>query len=216
MNTNTKTKQKTVNNTETQTFRSLKNNCEFEDVNDEIRRLMLVSEFDTTVDSYKPFDLALVSTSDFNNFDTYSGLIIDSDDDREFIIVSDKLANNKFLGGQVAELIQRNEGKQIRLQVCPEDSLEKELIVDNVEYIYKFALLPQEVEVFDSIKNILEFIEETTLGELKRCIKNDTAIYQLMFHQAIRADLGNNNINDDLVVYASPLINSIIRELTNV
>ena len=49
---------------------------------------------------------------------------------------------------------------------------------------------------------------------MKELVKNDKAIYQLIFHYALRADLGTELLNDNTLIDASPLFNSIIKNLT--
>lgn len=205
-----KSKEQNFNN---KLFYSLKNNCEFEYDNDAIRRFMLAFEMDGSIDRYKLFEFGLVSVNDINVWDVYPGLIYESEGQRNFVIISNRLAGNRGLTNQVRQLLQQCEPKPIQLNVGREDSMNDDLLTNNLGYLYEFALLPHDHKAFAVLKDSLEFLGDTTIGQLKRCVNNEAAIYQLMFHHAIRTDLESSELCDDTIVFASPIINSIIRNL---
>ena len=125
------------------------------------------------------------------------------------------LITNEKHRDYVAHQMQKSQTLPIELCSAPTSALNcTDVLIDNAVFLYEFALLPLELETFDLIRQITTDISEISVGKLKQLVKNDKAIYQLIFHYALRADLGTTLLNDSTLIDASPLINSIIRNLT--
>lgn len=207
---NTKTEEE---NCKKNSFFSLKNNREHQFSCEAERLLMMLIEFDPLADAYQQFEFKMFNARNFNELESSPALIVEGDGKRQYIILSDQLAGNERLGQGVCEQIQINEFGPIALTVVPPVNIEDSILVKNVSFLYKYALLPAYREDFSVISNLLGFCEDLSINQLKRRVQNEAAIYQLMFHRALRADLESVLIGNDTVVNASPLINSIIKSL---
>lgn len=207
---NTKTQEE---NSKQNSFFSLKNNREHQFSCEAERLLMVLFEFDPLTDAYRQFEFKMVNARNLNELESSPALILEGDGKRQYIILSDQLAGNERLREGVCEQLQKNESSPITLIVVPPVNIEDSILVKNISFLYKYALLPAYREDFSVISNLLEFCEELSINQLKRRVQNEAAIYQLMFHRALRADLESGLIDDGLIVNASPLINSILKKL---
>ena len=201
-----------VANSSVEFFESLKNKCSLPYKTVAEKNLMLVTERDESANSYDHFKLNLFAGDKLTEVELCSGLIIESDDCHRFIILNDRLADDPKLADEVK--------KQIKLiypssefTIYRSDFFKSNLLSENLSFLHEFALLPPNHNDFIAIREFLELVSEASIKELKQRIKNDAAIYQLLFHRALRTDLENDLLCDDTLVNASPLINSIIKDL---
>lgn len=194
-------------------FRSLKNNSFFEYRSKAERFLMQMCECDISIDNYEPFNFKMVNFKDVTKTEIYPGIITESEGLRKFIIISDPLAANKKLIAGIADQLQKSESSRVELTVSNVDVLINSILPKNVDFLYKYAILTHDPEVFNAIKEYLDFVGETTIGILKQKFKNESSIYQLIFHRALRVNWENELLDDNTVVDASPIINSIIKNL---
>jgi hypothetical protein len=201
-------------NPEQITFFSIKNNCSFNCKSEEVKRFMTLFEIDGSMNKYQPFDFMWVSTNTgetqlYQAFKTEDGATI------TYIIFCDYLATNEKYSDYMAHQMQQSQTLPIELCSAPTAALcSDDVVIDNAVFLYEFALLPLQWAAFNLIRQITTGISEISVGRLKQLVKNDTAIYQLIFHYALRADLGTELLNDNTMVDASPLFNSIIKNLT--
>ena len=130
-----------------------------------------------------------------------------------YIISGDQLVGNQELGEDIRKRLQKFHLLPVFVMLGQTNDLETDFLSINVGFLYEFALLPSDQKVFAKVQEIVDFVGEVSIGQLKKKVGNEIAIYQLMFHQALRADLENELISDDTIVNASPLINSIIKNL---
>lgn len=194
-------------------FFSLTNNRQFEYELEVELISMLLAEFDTTVDSYCQFEFTIVIDRKLKEaVKTSSGLILQSESKKLFIIFSQLLHDNKKLAQDLCEQLQMRESSPIKLSVVPPGGLGKDTFVKNIEFLYHHATISRNQEDFLKISNLLDLYSEARIGQLKRHI-SESSIYQLLFFHGLRANLESSLISDEMVVNASPLINSIIRSL---
>lgn len=202
-----------INKTEENSFFSLRNKTEFKYRTEAERLLMLKCEFDKTIDCYQQLEFKMIGSFSSGEAEFSPGLILDYGEQLEFIIISERLSQNEQLETGVKKQLQSSEPHPIKLTcVCPVD-IENNIFYKNLDFLYQFALIPSCREDFPIIKEVLEFNGEVSIGQLKRRVKNEAAIYQLIFHQALRTDLEKALINEATIVTASPLVNSIIKTL---
>lgn len=192
---------------------SLKNRREFEYQSEAERLMLLLCEFNLFVDSYQPFEFKMISARNLSEIESSPGLIIERDSTREFAILSQRLANNSRLADAVKQQLQRNEPQPIKLTIHRPAEIEQNTLAKNLDFLHQFAVLPVSQDECRAIKEYVEFIGEASIKQLKFRIRNEAAIYKLIFFHALRADLENVLISDDMSVNANPLINSIIGSL---
>ena len=194
------------------TFPSLKNNCFFEYESKFEKCLMTLCEADRTIDKYEPFIFRMKNKTTGEE-DKYPALITESDEKITYIISGDQLVGNQELGEDIRKRLQKFHSLPVFVMLGSTTDLETDFISINVGFLYEFALLPSDHKAFAKVQEIVGFVGEVSIGQLKKKVGNEMAIYQLMFHQALRADLENELISDDTIVNASPIINSIIKNL---
>ncbi len=213
INTQNKTNNQNKNSNQN-TFFSLKNNRFLSCKNNSIKRFMTLFEIDESINKYEPFDFTMVMTNTgklqvFQGFKTEDGATI------TYIIFCDQLSANKEYGNYIAQQMQQSQTLPIELCAAPISALSSnDVSIDNAVFLYEFALLPLEWGAFNLIRQITTDFPEISIGKLKELVKNDKAIYQLIFHYALRADIGTELLNDNTMIDASPMINSIIRNLS--
>ena len=194
-------------------FFSLKNDREVEYGSTAQRYLMMLQEFDSAVTSYEPFDFTVRRGVDGSDVKLCPSLRVDRGDDFELLILSDLLANSKWAAFSAHTFIQAGAGREVPVTFFRPNEVEADNLPANVEFLYQSALLPACREYFPVIKEIVEFCGDITIAHLLRRVRNDTPIYQLIFHGALRANLARGPMDCSTKVSASPLINSIIRNL---
>lgn len=174
---------------------------------------MLLAEFDMTVDSYCQFEFTIIGDQKLNEaVETSPGLILQSESKKLFIIFSRLLHDNKKLAQDVCEQLQMRESSPIELSVIPPGGLDKDILVKNIEFLYRHAMLSRNQNDFLKISSLLDLYSETTIGQLKKHVV-ESSIYQLLFFHGLRADLESTLIGDETIVNTSPLINSVIKSL---
>lgn len=194
------------------TLPSLKNNCFFEYENEFEKRLMTICEADKNVIKYEPFVFKLKNKTTGEE-DKYPALITESEERITYIILGDDLVGNNDLGRSLRNHLQQLHSLPVYVALSPTEGLATEFLSINAVFLYEFALLPSASDAFSKIQEIMDFMGEISIGQLKKKVQNEMAIYQLIFHHALRADWETELITDDTIVNASPLINSIIKEL---
>lgn len=204
-----------TNEAEERIFFSLRNKTEFKYRTEAERLLMLKCEFDRTLDRYQQiaFKMSDSSGSGSGEVESSPGLILDYDERLEFIIISERLTQDRRLEIGVKKQLQTNEQYPIKLICVRPSDIENNTFHKNLDFLYQFALLPACREDFPIVRELLEIYGQLTILQLRRLVENELAIYQLIFHQALRADLANALISDSIIVTASPLIDSIIKSL---
>lgn len=202
-----------VENSSVKYFKSLKNKCSFPYETEAVRHLMLLTERDESADNYDHFILTRFAADNLNEVESCPGLIIESDGCFKFIVISDRLASDSQLADKLKEQLETVYPPPIQLEIRKIDSFKNNLLTDSLEFLYEFAVLPSDHNAFNAIREFLDFASEASIGQLKLRIKNAAAIYQLLFHRALRADLENDPISDDTIVNASPIIKSIVKTL---
>ena len=196
---------------EVKDFPSLKCNCFFEYVMPFEENMMILCEADKTIDKYEPFVFKTVNKTT-HNIEMFPAIVTESDEGLFYIILSDYLAANQEWGGGIRHQLQKFHSRPVFVSLSAIGYLTTDPLPLNLKFLYEFALMPSEPKSFAKIKEILEFVSEISLGHLKK--KADIiSIYQLLFHRALRADLDNKLLGDDTIVTASPIINSIIKNL---
>lgn len=194
------------------TFPSLKNNCFFEYENEFEKCLMTIFEADKIVTKYEPFVFKMKNKSTSEE-DKYPALITESEERITYIILGDDLVGNDDLGRSLRNHLQQFHSLPVYVALAPTKGLATEFLSINAGFLYEFALLPSASKAFPKIQEIMDFVGEISIGQLKKKVKNEMAIYQLIFHHALRADWETELISDNTIVNASPLINSIIKNL---
>lgn len=209
------TKENTIKENKTleiKTFPSLKNNCFFEYVMPFEEAMMILCEADKNYLKYEPFIFKMVNITT-HTVEKYPAIVAETDEDELiYIILSDYLAANPQLGEGIRIQFQKSKSVPVTVALTPTDYLLTEPMPLNLKFLYEFAFLPHVKKEFDKIQEILEFVSEISLGQLKKQA-DVISIYQLLFHRALRADLENKMLNDDIIITASPLIKSIIKSL---
>lgn len=214
MNTNKRhrneKKQKREN---TNSFYSVKNKREVEFGSTARKYLMMMLEFDSSVTAYEPFEFK-VKRGDGSDVQLCPSLRIDrGDDDFELLILSDLLAGSEWAAFSARAFIQAGAGREVPVNFhCPGE-VEAGIFPRNISFFYRYAFVPVCPEEFRAVQEIAEFLGKASIKQLKRGVKNWAAIYQLILHGALRVDLENILVDDETVVDASPLINSIIKGL---
>lgn len=199
-------------NTRKKYFFSIKNKCEFAYELEDLLIIMELTEFNSPVDKYRQFEFVIVNNNRHSIVETSPGLILESDAEKNFIIFNQILSENPQKAGDLKKELEKRESISIELSVIAPGSLERDALVKNVEFLYKFALLPRNRGDFQKIFDLLDLYSEITIKQLKRHIAV-TSIYQLLFFHALRADLESALISDETMVNASPLIKSVIKSL---
>lgn len=195
-------------------FFSIKNNRSFNCKSENIKRFMTLFEIDGSINKYEPFDFTMVITN-ADKFQIFQAFKTESDDKITYIVFCDHLLANKKFRNYIAQRMQQSQTLPIELCSAPTDALcSDDVVINNAVFLYEFALLPSEWAAFHLIRQITTDFPEISIGKLKKLVNNDTAIYQLIFHHALRADLGTELLNDNTMVDASPIFNSIIRNLS--
>lgn len=195
-------------------FKSIKNNQEYKYELEDERTSMILAEFDTSVENYCQFDIAIVKESEGKILETAPGLILQSDAEKHFVIFSRHLDENRNLARDICEQLQQNESLPIDVAVVNPGNLTLNTTVKNIDFLYQHALRsPYNYEDFSKILSLFSSYEELTIGQLKKQVADASSIYQLMFFHGLRADIDSSEINDDLLVYPSPLLRSIIHSL---
>lgn len=195
-------------------FFSIKNNRSFNCKSEDIKRFMTLFEIDGSINKYEPFDFTMVMTNT-GKFQVFQGFKTEDGTTITYIIFCDYLATNEKYSDYMANQMQRSQTLPIELCAAPTSALScDDVVVNNAVFLYEFALLPLEWGAFNLIRQITTDFPEISIGKLKELVKNEKAIYQLIFHYALRADLGTELLNDNTLIDASPLFNSIIRNLS--
>lgn len=210
-----KTEKSSSQNLNIKRFYSIKNKCKFTYTSDAELSIMLLSEFDQSVITYSNFQHAIINYKNHNAIEMAPALILNSDSSQTYIIFSEILCKNPKLAQDTVNFFQSRALLNRPINLLPTDpSTEvRNNLIDNIEFLYSSALLPPFHRDFSIIKEILDFYEEISIGKLKTKVRNFDSIYQLIFHHALRADISSAVLNDQTIVTASPIFNSIIKNL---
>ncbi len=197
---------------EIKTFASLKNNCFFEYVKPFEKAMMIICEVDRTIVKYEPFIFKMVNVNT-REVERFPALVTESDEGLLYIILSDHLAaNQQKWGGAIRHQLQQSQSLPVYVALTATGYLTTDPLPLNLNFLYEFALLPIEKKAFAKIQKILASVSQISIGKLKKRV-DIVSIYQLLFHQALFADLDSEMINDNTIVTASQIINSIIKSL---
>ncbi|MCD9186294.1 MAG: hypothetical protein LUM44_07660 [Pyrinomonadaceae bacterium] len=208
------TKENTIEETEIleiKTFPSLKNNCFFEYVMPFEEAMMILCEADRSIIKYEPFIFKMVNINT-HEIEKFPALVTESDEGLLYIILSDQLAANQKWGGAIRHQLQQFQSLPVYVALTATGYLTTDPLPLNLKFLYEFAILPIEKKAFAKIQKILASVSQISIGKLKKRV-DVISIYQLLFHCALHTDLENELINDDTIVTASPIINSIIKSL---
>jgi hypothetical protein len=193
-------------------FFSLKNSCFFEYENEFEENMMILCEAHNSFVKYEPFDFKMVNITT-QEVERHPAIVTETEEEGLiYIILSDHLAANPQFGEGIRTELQKSKSVPVTLALNPTNYLLTEPLPLNFKFLYEFALVPHKKKAFLKIKEILEFVSEITLSQLKKQA-DQISIYQLLYHRALRADLDNELLNDNTIITASPLINSIIKNL---
>ena len=195
------------------TFFSLKNQTQYFYQTNPERLMMSLLEFDVTVDSYSPFEFKMVSTRSFNEIETAPGFTAIRAGAKEFIVLSDRLAANRTLTNVVKAEMQRSEPAPIHLTVHRPGDIEHQVLAKNVAFLYQYAIDTPSANDVHAVKDYFSYVTDSSIARLKRFLQSDHAIYHLLFHYGLRADLSFETLTEDTIVTVGPLISSVLKGL---
>jgi hypothetical protein len=99
------------------------------------RRLMLLLEFDPSVDCYRPFGFGMVNPRTHKELDASPGFVVTRRGAREYIILSDQLADNTKLAAAVKLQMQEEEYLPITLTIHRPAAIENDSKAKSLELI---------------------------------------------------------------------------------
>ncbi len=199
----------------TPAFFSLKNQSEFSYQEAIEQQTILLLEFDSGVAKYARFEFWMVDSKNFTRIESKPAFKVDRiNGNRQFIVISDTLVENRILAPKIKEQFQKFEPLPIELIVRKGNEAFCKILTTNLSFLYPFACVSQPLNECLAVAKFFRHIPEAPIGLLRKCLPiTANTIYYLLFHGGLRADLSQRSISDDTVVSIGPLIEAVLKNL---
>lgn len=204
------------------TFYSLKNQTQISYRTQAESMLMAQLEYDTTVDSYQPFQTQAINQQTSTELEASMGFIVNRSGNEEAVIISDILALSQKRSHGTSPGMQMpprpadggaNGIKPLKLTALRPNDITSSILARNVSFLYPFVLNLPSIENCRAVQDYFSFTEETSIRRLKTFLKIENEIYFLLFHFGLRANLAVELLTDETIVRIGPLMGAVVKEL---